>query len=242
MKKVYQAFILTGAFLFLLNVSVLNAQNKPLTKQEEIAKMKADREKFNEDYKAGFEQFVKERDEAIQKMDDEFKEFLKKEWTNYELFKAEQLKPEPKPDSEPVFKAEGDKKPTQLQAEAPKKIESTAVAPVLPILAKTAPENYQPKSGSFGFYGSNLDMKYDSKFITSFPSTISEEVIANNWDEMSKTNYPDIINQLNSFKTQMNLNDWGYYLLVKNASKQISGDEFKPDQRINAIINAIEQN
>lgn len=221
MKNVYRALVFLGTCLFLLNTSVLQAQ----TKAEWMKQQEAEKNKFKEDYKAGFEQFKKERDEAIQKMDDEFKEFLKKEWVNYELFKAEQLQAEPKPDTKPVFKASADKQPTQLKVVAPKKIESMAVAPVLPVLAKSVPENYEPKSSSFGFYGSTLNINYDSKFINSFASTISEEAIANTWDEMSKTNYADIINQLNSFKTLMNLNDWGYFLLIKDASKKISSNE-----------------
>ncbi len=221
MKSIYKALVFAGTFLFLFNVAVLPAQ----TLEEYKKQQKAEKNKFKEDYKAGFEQFVKERDEAIQKMDDEFKEFLKKEWTNYELFKAERRKPEPKPDTEPVYKAQTDKQPTQLKVEAPAKIESMAIAPVLPVLAKSIPDDYSPKSTTFGFYGANLDLKYDSKFITSFPSTINEEVIAAKWDEMSKTSYADAIIQLNSFKTQMNLNDWGYYLLVKSASKKISDNE-----------------
>lgn len=222
MKKVYLALFLVGTCAFLFNPSISQAQE---TKEEYKKRIQEEQTQFATDYKAGFEKFKKERDEAIQKMDDEFKEFLKKEWTNYELFKAEQRQPEPKPNTEPVFKAQGEKQPTELSIEAPKKIESMAVAPVLPVLAKSTPENYVPKSSSFGFYGSNLNVNYDSKFITSFPRTLSEEVIATQWDAMSKTNYPAIINQLNTFKTQMSLNDWGYYLLIKNASKKISGDE-----------------
>jgi len=229
MKKVNQVLVLLGICLFFLNASVAYCQTddkeKPLSKKEWMEQQKAEQTKFADDYKAGLEQFIKERDEAIQKMDDEFKEFLKNEWTNYELFKAEKRKPEPKPDAEPVYKADAEKKPTQLEVKAPEKIESMAVAPVLPVLAKSVPEDYQSKSGSFSFYGSDLTMKYDTKFINTFPSVISEEVIANQWDNMSQTYYPDLISQLNKFKTDMSLNDWGYYLLVKNASKQIGNNE-----------------
>lgn len=221
MKSLYRALTIMATFTLAFNVINASAQ----TKEEWLKQQQAEREKFASDYKAGFEQFVKERDEAIQKMDDEFKEFLKKEWANYDLFKAQDLKPEPKPDTKPVFKTQTNKQPSQLKVEVPQKVESQAVAPILPVLAKSTPEDYQPKSSSFGFYGSDLKMQYDTKFITSFPSTISEEVIANTWDEMSNTNYADFIDQLNGFKNEMNLNDWGYYLLVKNSSKQISSNE-----------------
>ena len=220
MKNLHIALIFIGTLILLFNATVLPAQ----TLEEFKAQQKADKEKFKEDYKAGFAQFVKERDEAIQKMDDEFKEFLKKEWTNYELFKAKQLKAEPKPNSEPIFKESAKKQATQLSIEAPKEVELMAVAPPLPILAKSTPDDFKSKSTSFSFYGASLKIEYDSKFITSFPSTIDENTIATKWDEMSGTSYSGLIEQLNDYKSQMNLNDWGYYLLVKDASKKISSN------------------
>ena len=221
MKRVYQALVFVIAGLLLSNVTLAQAQ----TYEEWLKAEQAAKEQFTKDYKEGFAQFVKERDEAIQKMDDEFKEFLKKEWANYDLMKAEKRLPEPKPDSKPVFKEQAGKQPTQLKVEAVKTIESQAIAPVLPVLAKSVPDDYQAKAGSFNFYGAGLDIKYDKKFISSFPSTITEEAIANQWDAMSKTHYADIIGQLNAYKTDMSLNDWGYYLLVKNSAKTISSNK-----------------
>ncbi|MGE4288719.1 MAG: hypothetical protein AB7E36_08530 [Salinivirgaceae bacterium] len=221
MKSVHQALTIFGALWFLFTSAPIQAQTL-----EEFKKQEQERKaQFKKDYKEGFEKFVKERDEAIKKMDEEFKEYLKQEWTNYELFKAEQRKPEPKPNTEPVFSGTKKEKATELKVELPKTVESMAVAPPLPVLAKSAPADYSPRATSFGFYGSNLTIDYDSKFVTRVSGTISEEVISQNWDAMSQTNYADLINQLVSFKAQMNLNDWGYYLLVKNASKQIASDE-----------------
>jgi hypothetical protein len=221
MKRVYPALALFGILMFLINATPVQAQTL-----EEFKKQEQERKaQFKKDYKEGFEKFVKERDEAIKKMDEEFKEFLKQEWTNYELFKADQRKPEPKPNTEPVFTGAKKEKAVQLQVEAPKKVESMAVAPELPILAKSAPADYNARTTNMGFYGANFDIKYDANFVTNLSGTISEELISQKWEAMSQTNYNDLINQLVSFKAEMNLNDWGYYLLAKNASKQISTDE-----------------
>lgn len=221
MKRFYQAFLVFGAATMLMGAINANAQ----TREEEIKKMQQDREKFAKDYIEGFEKFKKERDEAIKKMDAEFQEFLKKEWTNYELFKAEQRKADPKPGDRPVFKATADKKPIQMKTVAAKKVETTATAPVLPVLAKSPSPDYVSRSASFTFYGATLNIDFDQKFPTSFAGNLSEEIISQKWEAMSQTNYNDLINQLITFKTSMNLNDWGYYLLVKNASKQIGNDE-----------------
>jgi hypothetical protein len=221
MRKLYKVLFFTVTLIFAFNINVIYSQ----TRKEFIEQQKKDREKFAEDYKQGLKKFIEERDQAIQKMDNEFKEYLKQEWKNYELFKAEQLKLQPKPVKEPVYKETKKKQPTQLKVEQPKKVESTAVAPNLPVMEKSIPEDYASKTTTFSFYGANLNLKYDQNFISSFPSSISEDVIAEKWDAMSKTNYSDVIKQLLEFKTMMNLNDWGYYLLIKNASKHFSSNQ-----------------
>jgi len=221
MKRFYITLIF-ASFLAGLFISV---PAKAQTYEEWKKQQEQDKKEFMDKEKAAFAQFVKDRDEAIKKMDDEFKDYLKKEWANYDLFKAEQLAPEPKPDTEPVFKPGASTTPTQLKIEEPKTVESMAVAPRLPVMAKTPPADYKPQKTSFGFYGANLDVVYDSKFISSFPSTISEQVISDTWEAMSATNYNAIIGELSNYKTDMNLNDWGYYLLIKDAAAKISSDK-----------------
>ncbi len=211
-------FVVCLAFTTLLT----NAQSK----EEWIKQQEAEREAFYEKEKEAFKKFVQERDEAIKKMDEEFKEFLKQEWVNYELFKGEAIESEPKPDTKPVFKETPTKTPAELKIEQPDKIESHGDAkPRLPILTKSVPADYTASNGSFLFYGANIDFKYDSKSLKSFPSTINEEIISSKWEEMSNTYSAELINDLNTHKTNMNLNDWGYYLLIKNASDKIATNE-----------------
>ncbi len=220
MKKLTKVLFALPIAALVFLPDIIEAQTFEEWKKQEQQK----KAQYIENEKAAFKKFVQERDEAIKKMDDEFKEFLKKEWTNYELFKAQDLKAEPKPVSKPVFEAKEKKEPAQLKITQPKTVESGAVAPRLPILTKTAPENLTTKSSSFNFYGADLNFSYDDKFITSFPANISEDVISQNWEKMSNTQFAVLINNLNSFKNDMNLNDWGYYLLIKNASKKIASD------------------
>jgi hypothetical protein len=219
MKKSYHLVFSVVLFFIGFN-STIQAQ----TLEEFKAQQQAEQKQFKEDYTKGFEQFVKERDEAIKKMDEEFKEFLKKEWTNYELFKAAELNPKPKPKTEPIYKNTGDKTDKQLDVEVEKTPEKDNI-PTLPVLAKSIPDNFVGRTINISFYGAKLSIDYDSKFITVFPTTINEETIADQWEKMSETNYATLILQLNDYKTQMNLNDWGYYLLIKNTTKQITKDK-----------------
>lgn len=220
MKPTITSFLISGCLLLICSQSALAQTFEEWKKQQE-----QDKREFVEKEKAAFDQFVKDRDEAIKKMDEDYKEYLKKEWTNYELFKAEDRKAEPKPNTKPVFTGNAQKAATQLKVEAPEKVETEAISPILPVMTKSEPENYQPKSSAMSFYGAQLNFNYDSKSLNTFPSVINEEVIANKWDEMNATNYASLINQLMAFKTNMNINDWGYYLLVKSASQQIAQAE-----------------
>jgi len=221
MKKLYSlAIVISFVSYFLSVTTIVKAQ----TLEEFKAQQQADKEKFKNDYREGFKQFVKDRDEAIKKMDDDFKEFLKKEWSNYELFKAEQLKIEPKPKTEPVYKESVTNNTKQFEVEEVGNKEIVNV-PTLPILSRSVPKDFVYKTTSTIFYGSKINIDFDSKITKTFPSTINENVIATVWDEFSKTNYSKLIEQLNDYKTQMNLNDWGYYLLIKDVAKKITTEK-----------------
>jgi hypothetical protein len=173
----------------------------------------------------GFVKFKKEHDEEIKKMDDEFKEFLKKGWGKYKLNSNDEKRTEPKPDSTPVYKEIESDKPSQVVVEVPEIDESIPETPDETVVVdEITPDNVTAKSISFDFYGADINMKYDLAFITSFPEEINEEIIANRWGETSNTYYSGIINQLVSLKNSMNLNDWAYYLLIKNLSGKLSYD------------------
>jgi hypothetical protein len=195
------------------------------TFEEWAAQEKMRQNNYFEQERAAFQQFVKDRDAAIQQMDDEFKEFLKQEWKNYNLFKEDYNPGAPKPKEKPVFTGETKSTATQLKVQEVKTVESGSEMPRLPVLAKSTPEDYVAREANFTFYGSNLTFDFDSKSALSFPALVNEQVISDNWDLISKTNYNTVIADLNAFKNDMNLNDWGYYLLIKNATKKISNDK-----------------
>ncbi len=216
---------LTRALIFMgIALVTLPAHGQGYT--EWLKQQQAEQKAFNEKEREAFKLFVKERDEAIKKLDADFQEFLKQEWKNYELFKAEELEAKPKPSTEPEYTGSGSTSATELKIEEVATIEAGATAePRLPVYSASVPENYNAANASFGFYGSDLKFRYDQNTLSSFPSAINEETISAKWEAMSQTNYADLLNQLQSYKVEMNLNDWGYYLLVKNAASEISSND-----------------
>ncbi len=221
MKKRIVILLFSQSLLLLICMQEVGAQ----TIEEYKKQQEAGKSEFVKGNNDGFVKFKKEHDEEIKKMDAEFKEFLKKGWIKYKLNSNDEKRTEPKPDSTPVYKeTEGDK-PSQVVVEIPEIDESIPETPdETVIIDDTAPDNIATESISFDFYGADINLKYDAAFITSFPDEITEEVIANKWGEISNTYYSGIINQLVSLKNSMNLNDWAYYLLIKELSGKLSYD------------------
>ena len=200
------------------------AANTNAQSYEEWAKQQqAEQKEFIENERKSFEQFVKERDEEIRKMDEEFKEFLKKEWKNYELQEDEPKHSTPKPVEKPVYKEEP-KQTQQLQIEQAEKVESCAEAPKLPVMAKSEPSGFKPSTASFNFYGNNVDVRYDRNESVRI-GTINEQSISDMWDQLSKTNYSCTVADLLKWQSQLNMNDWGFYMLTKQAVADITSNQ-----------------
>ena len=188
--------------------------------EEWAAQQRKEQQEFIENERKSFEQFVKERDEEIRKMDEEFTEFLKKEWKNYQSAEDEYKPDAPKPVKKPVYQSEP-KQTQQLKTEKVERIESCAEAPRLPFLAKSDAKDFHPATTSFNFYGNNISVRYDRAEAVSI-SSINEQAIGNLWEQLSKTNYSCTIDDLLKYYNQLSLNDWGFYLLTKNAANQIA--------------------
>ena len=188
--------------------------------EEWAAQQRKEQQEFIENERKSFEQFVKERDEEIRKMDEEFTEFLKKEWKNYQSAEDEYKPDAPKPVKKPVYQSEP-KQTQQLKTEKAERIESCAEAPRLPFLAKSDAKDFHPATASFNFYGNNISVRYDRAEAVSV-GNINEQAIGNLWEQLSKTNYSCTIDDLLKYHNQLSLNDWGFYQLTKNAANQIA--------------------
>jgi len=166
--------------------------------------------------------------------------------------KPDQPKPEVKPETKPEVKPETKPQPEDLTKITPvppkplpggiegklgrKPIEVVPIpkkrpdivpppVPNVPVIQKSEPDNFAKGQASIDFYGTNLTFKFDPNILGSLPVEIHNTTIAAFWDRVCKVNYVHLINQLSDAKTQMNLNDWGYYQLVKKLSGKISSSK-----------------
>ncbi|RLD63536.1 MAG: hypothetical protein DRJ01_03490 [Bacteroidetes bacterium] len=193
------------------------------TYEEWLKQQKKEFADYKQKEKENFAKFVKERDEYIQKLDKEYSDYLKQEWKKFDLFVNKKPPAKPKPVGKPVYKPEQAAKVVNtIKVEKPVAKPTVKVPPKLPIVQKSEAEKFPTRHKQFRFYGKNVAFDYDQKFLNTFPSKISEQVISENWDKMAKINYNHLINKMLEYKSDMNLNDWGYYLLIKKAAKQIA--------------------
>lgn len=172
-----------------------------------------------------FKKYVEQNDAYIAKLDKEWQAFLEEKFKEFELYVKKQPSIGPKPAEIP--KATVDKAP-ETNAIRTEKVEPVVEKPaevIVPIIQKSEPAEFPVNNKSISFYGKSIDLDYDRSFLNGFPSDISESTIAQKYGEMSDVNYNHLINQLMTYSEQMNLNDWGYYLLVKNASEKITDND-----------------
>jgi len=144
-------------------------------------------------------------------------------------------KPIPKiPPKQPVVDSKPDKAPAKkpVIVHIPAKPVVTppiVIVPLIkpapkPIIIKPLPEVKLPKGRPLDieFYGHKLKFTYDPKLKVRLALRINEKAMSSHWSALSKGGYESLLKQINEQKKPMNLNDWGYALLVNEVSKGIN--------------------
>ena len=79
------------------------------------------------------------------------------------------------------------------------------------------------ESTNIDFFSLSLPIQYDSKmYITLIQNN---EGISKYWDHINKTKYQRLINQIQTYKKDLNLNDWATYLLIHKIGFKIYQEE-----------------
>lgn len=132
---------------------------------------------------------------------------------------------EPKPEEPPVYnKPERPEPPRALPVAKPTlpEVPDIVPQPILPRITKQEPEEFPQLNADFDFYGYNVVLGYDENLKKPGATQMNEQTISAWFGEMSKTNYNSLLDQINYYREQMNLNDWGYFLLVKKTASGIA--------------------
>ena len=187
-----------------------------------------------------FEEWQKKEQQSLEQFidesDREFLDFLEKDWRAFEATRGIIQDKIPKPVEIPVAAPA----PVDLLPSLPSPAEEDPiVAPllppvvpevrsVLPEVEPVMPKAYQSpevvlhgadesKTIGFDFLGTNLNMACGSVADTELEEPVGKVSIGAYWKALSLGDFEECLGQAQEVRTQMSLNDWGYYLLLHHA-------------------------
>jgi hypothetical protein len=165
----------------------------------------------------------KEFQEYKDKRDKEFTAFLKAHWKAVDIVKGEVRDEAPKPDVMPVAPVEI---PVTAQ-KGPEQMPPVSIAmpeTVVPVEPAPAPVVMVPKGNQvkIDFYGKQLNFYFDAGMKIRLNARIDKESISDYWSRLSRTDYDDLMMQLNAQKKSLQLNDWGYASLIHKLAAEIN--------------------
>lgn len=155
------------------------------------------------------ESFSKFRD----KKDSEFNKYLQSQWEEYNAYISPSMYEKPKPKAVPAL---SEKKPQNVGPNLLITIKPPVVKNVIPPV-KTV-KDYDV---SFAFYGTTLGFDMDKKIKNANFYPRNQKGIVNFFSVMATSDYDDMLNRIKLTCKQMNLNDWGAYLLVERLSRTL---------------------
>ena len=185
-------------------------------------------EDFKRVQQDSFKKYVDERDSA-------FNSYLKSQWKEYTAKKSEPLYEKEKPKSiTPTL-------PKKIKSLGPKvhiKLKKIIQKPVvlkLPIIKKVIVIEKQKKAKAvkivkakkiekdvnFDFFGQEVSFYTDEKFKSAIFYPRNQKGIVNFFDVLASSDYSSTIQDINTIREKLALNDWAIYLLVTKLSESL---------------------
>ena len=185
----------------------------------------------------------------LSKEDKEFMEFLKKEWKEFEMSQGLTFYQKPKPLKLPVYtppeneEIRNEEEKSRLIEEFPESPEqgdnkepirnnktgeetTHFEAEEIPVTDRGAlmiDPVKNPVSIDLDFYGVIKEVKISNDLRIKLNDDPDGESISDFWGEMASINFADFLLQTNYYSEQMNLNDWGYCMLLNDLANDIYG-------------------
>lgn len=168
-----------------------------------------------------------------QKVDKEFGDALRQTWKEAKVDKKVDADKTPKPkitpkapetapQTEPKELEPSEEPETPLQQNVPRpKAPSVLKVPVNP----QEPVNEDSPTLTVNYFRAKITLPYLEDFKVGIAESLSPGAIANYWEAQINKDYIYFIQQILRQRIQMNLNDWGYYLLLKEIATQIAGGD-----------------
>lgn len=193
--------------VFLLLIVFLSGQN--LYSQN----LREQFESFKEGQKDAYNQFVQE-------VDEEFAEFLKNNWEEFQLSPRQKPAIKPKPETFP--NADSTRKSNQqLPIRSGELIEFEDEL-IMPVNHKSVDYIEALVTEEVSFFGEHLEIKYDQRIANIKIAKVAPETISEFWSSISKSDYQVTLNSLQYYKEAFALNDFSFYLLIDRFASKVA--------------------
>ena len=176
------------------------------------------------------QQYLGEFKDYKDQIDREFADFLKQKWEPFDTEEGVVRDEVPKPKDIPVAKVKPEPKPVTPKPVIPSKptkpipvIPAPVVKPepvVVPVIPAAGFNDRIVKVDYLGHRLSIVDGMYDA--YSKFDNQVSQNSIQNNFSELAKSDYAKTLDNLLSYKNQLDMNDWAYLQLVLKFSEKLS--------------------
>lgn len=173
------------------------------------------------DLQQEFDSYVRQEtqhfDETLRRMNKEFALYLRQEWKRFDTFTRDPLLKDP---DIPIIK-QTETVPAPSHAVQEERIVS------LPEKSFPDKRRITPLAASrkeISFYERPLSIPFRSAYPVRLAG-VGEKAISNAWNQASDIDYTPLLNTLRDYKEQLNLNDWGFLLLVRQSVKALYGKE-----------------
>ena len=151
------------------------------------------------------------------KQDKAFAEFLKMHWVGVDALKRKPLYKKHKivepPKAPPEIKKDITEEPVIVKLPPRKLVPKKQVSPVI--------SRVKGRSIKLQFFGNALVVPYDKSIKKRILGKIDKNAISDQWSVLAKSDYEPMMKQLKTLNKQLNLNDWGYALLVDRVANKI---------------------
>ncbi|MGA1824095.1 MAG: hypothetical protein ACMUIP_05460 [bacterium] len=182
-------------------------------------------EKWKNQELASFQEFKDKRDK-------EFTRFLNRQWKEFKLFAGHKIYEKPKPVKSPVAplkeagkkEAFGGKIIEKIPVTEPEKEIKEPSLDKKPIIKEPHYE-IPGESVTIDFFGISITTAYDPLMKINLKGKIDKKTISSSWEKLSKTHYESTLNDIQRYKNDLQLNDWGYYFLIHNIANGIYGEK-----------------
>ncbi len=214
--------------LFIGTMVVLLASNTTIaqTFEEYVKQRDAEFAAYAKNQDEALKKYAEEMDRRLAQLDKEWADYLKKRFAEFETFVKKQPDLGPKPKTRPVANADEQKNrdPIALPVESKSEVK-TVPNIVTPPLQKKIPEGTSVSKLQTTFFGTPVTIDYNTDFNTNpFPKSISEQTISEYFTQLSNTPYSVIVNSIMAAQTDLNLNDYALYLLIKQTTEKLALD------------------